>query len=104
MLCWRACIVLLYCALLHLLRCTVSCGAASGLYLFPAGPCCPLLCPGGALRRWCLWLVLLLVLIHRPPLPPCALSCDAVPPCGPVLSCPVVFISVLCVFFCSGLL
>ena len=53
----RACVVPLCCALLPLCCWVVSCGAACGFCLFVAGPCCPLLLPGGVLQRWYPWLV-----------------------------------------------
>ena len=53
LLCWRACIVSLCCALFPLFRRLVSCGAACCLWLLVARSRWPLLFPGGRLRRWC---------------------------------------------------
>ena len=104
-LCWRACVAFLCCALIALLRWSVSCGAACGSWLFVAGSCCPLLFLGGALRLrrsgLAAWpATLLLVVVCSAALLRCAVSCGAVALCGAVLSCPGVSLAVLLVFVC----
>ena len=79
-LCWCTCVLPLCSALLLLFCGAVSCGAACGFCLFVARPRCPLVFPGGALWRWCPWLVWLV--------PRCWWWFVLVP-CSPAL-CPVV--------------